>query len=254
MDEPPELATSERDPALVDRAAAGAAFELVRRTELLLDRWGTHPPPALKAGGLGVRDLRAAAALLHVEIGVAALVIETAAAAGLLDQGMADDLDAAWLPTDAFDAWQLASTAQRWATLARAWLASPRLVSAVGGRDRRQAGQRPLPRPAPQLAGRGSAPTCSPSSRRSPADGARRGHRRRRPSSQRLRWRRPRRPPARLDQVAPLLGGGGAARGHRARRRCPRFGRLLVAGEDPADALERAAARRRSTTSCSRPT
>ena len=67
VDQPPALATSERAQSLVDRAAAGAAFELVRRTELLLDRWGTHPPGALKAGGLGVRDLRAAAALLHVE-------------------------------------------------------------------------------------------------------------------------------------------------------------------------------------------
>ena len=86
---------------MVDRAAAGAAFELVRRTELLLDRWGTHPPAALKAGGLGVRELRAAATLLHVEPEVAALVIETASAAGLLDQGMTDDLDAAWLPTEA---------------------------------------------------------------------------------------------------------------------------------------------------------
>src|SRR5680860_912460 len=63
LDEPPELATSERVQSVADRAAAGAAFELVRRTELLLDRWGTHPPPALKAGGLGVRELRAAAAL-----------------------------------------------------------------------------------------------------------------------------------------------------------------------------------------------
>ena len=75
----PTLATSERDAALVDRAAAGAAFELVRRTELLLDRWGTHPPgraegrrsrrtrpagdrrpPARRArrGGAGRRDRR----------------------------------------------------------------------------------------------------------------------------------------------------------------------------------------------------
>ena len=130
----PPAATSERAQPLVDRAAAGAAFELVRRTELLLDRWGTHPPAALKAGGLGVRELRATAALLHVEPDVAALVIETAAAAGLLDQGMTDDVDAAWLPTDAYDAWLVASPAQRWTTLARAWLASPRLVSAVGGR------------------------------------------------------------------------------------------------------------------------
>ena len=41
---PPEVATSARDQALVDRAAAGAAFEAVRRVELLLDHWGTEPP------------------------------------------------------------------------------------------------------------------------------------------------------------------------------------------------------------------
>ena len=54
--------TTGRDEALVDRAAAGAAFETVRRVELLLDHWGLHPPAALRSGGLGVRDLRATAA------------------------------------------------------------------------------------------------------------------------------------------------------------------------------------------------
>ena len=83
LDVPPPLLTTERPSALVDRAAAGAAFELVRRTELLLDRWSTHPPTSLKAGGLGVRDLRASATLLHVEPAVVALVIEAAAAAGI---------------------------------------------------------------------------------------------------------------------------------------------------------------------------
>src|SRR6195952_1714877 len=122
IDQPPELSTSERAQPMVDRAAAGAAFELVRRTELLLDRWGTHPPPALKAGGLGVRELRAAATLLHVELDVAAFVIETASAAGLVDQGMSDEVEAAWLPTDTYDAWQLGSTSQKWAALAPAWL------------------------------------------------------------------------------------------------------------------------------------
>ena len=88
LDQPPSLATSERGQSMVDRAAAGAAFELVRRMELLLDRWGTHPPPALKGGGLGVRELRGQPPLLHVEPEVAALVIESASAAGLLDQGI----------------------------------------------------------------------------------------------------------------------------------------------------------------------
>ena len=236
VDQPPEPATSERDRSLVDRAAAGAAFELVRRTELLLDRWGTHPPGALKAGGLGVRDLRATATLLHVEADVAALVVETAAAAGLLDQGMTDDVDAAWLPTEAYDSWLAASVAQRWTTLARAWLASPRLVSAVGGRI----GDKPVNALSPDLprswlvglrhdvlaeltdlpdghvlaAGTGTASLV-----------------------QRLRWRRPRRLPSRLDQVGPLLAEA-AVLGITGLDGLSGFGRLLVGGEDPSEALE----------------
>src|SRR3954447_2991078 len=237
VDAPPEPSTSERAQSLVDRAAAGAAFELVRRTELLLDRWGTHPPGALKAGGLGVRDLRATAALLHVEPDVAALVIETAAAAGLLDQGMTDDVDAAWLPTDAYDSWLLASPARRWLTLARAWLTSPRLVSAVGGRI----GDKPVNALSPDLprswlvalrtdvlvelaglpTGRALAAGTGVAS-----------------LTQRLRWRRPRRPLARLEQVAPLLAEA-ALLGIAGLDAMSTFGRLVVAGEDPTDALER---------------
>src|SRR5690606_19464065 len=81
--------------------AAGAAFELVRRTELLLDHWGTHPPSMLRGGGLGVRDLRAAAVHLHVDEPTAALVVETAAAAGLLSERADADGAPAWVPTDA---------------------------------------------------------------------------------------------------------------------------------------------------------
>ncbi len=236
VDEPPPLATSERDQAVVDKAAAGAAFELVRRTELLLDRWGTHPPPALKAGGLGVRDLRAAAGLLHVEPDVAALVIETASAAGLLDQGMTDDSDAAWLPTDAFDAWLVATPADRWSTLAKAWLASPRLVSAIGGRI----GDKPVNALSPDLTrswltrlredvlaeladlavDRALAPGTGGSS-----------------LVARLRWRRPRRLASRLDQVVPLLAEA-ALLGLTGLDAPSSFGRLLVTGADPSDVLE----------------
>ena len=67
VDAVPALATASRDGAMVDRAAAGAAFEAVRRLELLLDAWGARPPSALRSGGLGVRDLRATAAALHLD-------------------------------------------------------------------------------------------------------------------------------------------------------------------------------------------
>ena len=101
--------------ALVDRTASGAAFEAVRRVELLLDQWGTAPPAALRSGGLGVRDLKAAAALLHVDETTTALLVEVAAAAGLLAQGLAPDGEGVWLPTDAFDVWSTGAMADRWA-------------------------------------------------------------------------------------------------------------------------------------------
>ena len=236
LDEPPPLLTTERPSALVDRAAAGAAFELVRRTELLLDRWSTHPPTSLKAGGLGVRDLRASATLLHVEPAVVALVIETAAAAGLVATGMTDEMDAAWLPTDAYDAWHAGSTSQRWATLARAWLESPRLVSLVGGR----VADKPVNALSPDLARswltalrddvltelaalpQGQA-LASGTGAASLVD--------------RMRWRRPRRPAARLDQVAPLMAEA-ALLGVTGLDALSGFGRLLVDGGDPTGALD----------------
>lgn len=204
LDVPPAPATSARDQALVDRAAAGAAFEVVRRTELLLDLWGTTPPAALRTGGLSVRDLKGAADLLQLEPAEAALVIETAAGAGLLATGMTDDVDAAWLPTDAFDAWQGKPVAEQWVTLVRAWLDSPRLVALVGTR----VADKPVNALAPDLErawlrdlrhdllaevvalpeGEVLASTTGAAS-----------------LVRRLRWRRPRRPASRWEQVGPLL-------------------------------------------------
>ncbi|MBZ5739579.1 helicase-associated domain-containing protein [Nocardioides mangrovi] len=135
VDEPPAVATSAREPSLVDRAAAGAAFEAVRRVELVLDQWGLHPPTALRSGGLGVRDLRATAVDLHVDEPTAALLVEVASAAGLLSTAAAPDGTPCWIPTDAFDRWTAAPTAERWLTLVRAWLDSPRMSGLVGGRD-----------------------------------------------------------------------------------------------------------------------
>jgi hypothetical protein len=235
LDRPPPLATSERDQSLVDRAAAGAAFELVRRTELLLDRWGTHPPVALKAGGLGVRDLRAAATLLHVDPDVAALVVETASAAGLLDQGlnpsMSDDRDAAWLPTESYDAWLASPVAERWTVLARAWMSGPRQVSTIG----RRVADKPVNALAPDLARSWlldlrrdvlgelvglpegvvlAAGTGVPS------------------LLERLHWLRPRRPAARLEEASAQVAQS-AVLGITGLDGLSSFGRALVEGRDP---------------------
>lgn len=135
VDEPPVLATSPRDQALVDKVAAGAAFETVRRTELLLDGWGATPPAALRSGGLGVRDLKATAARLGVDEPTAALLVETIVTAGLATTAADADGNPAWLPTDLFDAWSAKPAAERWLQLVQAWLDSTRMPGLVGQRD-----------------------------------------------------------------------------------------------------------------------
>ena len=139
----PVLVTTPRPADLVDRTAAGAAFDAVRRVELLLDHWGTDPPGALRNGGLGVRDLKAAAAHLHVDEATAALLVEVAAAAGLLAQALTPAGDGVWLPTEGFDVWTTRPTAERWLDLAVAWLATPRTPARVGARDAETGAARP---------------------------------------------------------------------------------------------------------------
>jgi hypothetical protein len=135
--EPPHPAVTQRDRALVDRTAGGAAFDFVRRVELLGEAWGNSPPPVLRGGGLGIRDLRRAATLLDVDERDAALHIEVAHEAGLLAEGGENEFDRVWLPADGFDAWLVGAVANRWLTLAASWLRTHRVVGLVGGRDER---------------------------------------------------------------------------------------------------------------------
>jgi hypothetical protein len=135
VDVAPEIPTSPRARSLVDKVAAGAAFETVRRTELLVDGWGAEPPASLRSGGLGVRDLRATAQRLHVDEPTAALLVEIAHEAGLVTTAADPDGSPAWLPTDLFDTWSAQPVGERWLVLVRAWLASDRTPSLVGQRD-----------------------------------------------------------------------------------------------------------------------
>ncbi len=124
-----------RRPELLDGAAAGQAAEAVRLVEELLDGWSTAPPPVLRAGGLGVRELKRLTDRLEVEAEQAAFWAELARAAGLVaDDGEAD---AAWAPTPAADGWLDAATPQRWAVLAEAWLRTSRVPALVGEKDAR---------------------------------------------------------------------------------------------------------------------
>ena len=135
--EPPPLATTHRTPDELDRLGTGAVLETLRRVEAVAESWTAQPPPMLRAGGLGVRDLKRTAKDLGVDDTTAALLVETAAAASLLDSS--NDSPPVYLPTPEFDTWRERDTARRWTALASAWLAmtrQPSLVSMRGDRDR----------------------------------------------------------------------------------------------------------------------
>ncbi|WP_148611450.1 helicase-associated domain-containing protein [Nocardioides rubriscoriae] len=236
VDEVPPLATAERSADLVDKVAAGAAFELVRRVELLLDHWGSHPPGVLRSGGLAVRDLKAVTTLLAVDQPTAALVVETCAAAGLLSARADVTGDQVWVPTDAFDTWLDEPPAARWVTLVRAWLASSRLPALVGTRDETGKTRNAL---APELAS-----YSMPESRAGtlaalatmPAGvvlAATTGL----PSLvEQVAWHRPRRPRSRTQQVAWTLTES-AALGVSGLDGLASYARALVDGGDPEPGL-----------------
>jgi hypothetical protein len=131
--EPPPLDAVAGDPHRGDQVAATHAAAFVDAVEELLEGWVVDPAPVLRSGGLGVRELRRAAARLDRPDHEAAMLIETAHAAGLLAALRYED----WLPTTAYDAWREQPTATRWLRLAAGWLDSPRLPGLVGARDER---------------------------------------------------------------------------------------------------------------------
>jgi Helicase conserved C-terminal domain len=135
MPEPPPLDIKQNGPGMVDQTAAGAAMETVRGVADLLGRWAAGPPPVLRAGGVGIRQLRRTATVLDVPVPVAALYAETARAAGLLAASGWADGD--WLPTGRYDAWRESGPAEQWAALAAAWLSMTRVPALTGQRDDR---------------------------------------------------------------------------------------------------------------------
>lgn len=134
---PPPLLTRAVPARHVTGASVAAATELVRLVAHLGDEWGRTPPPVLRSGGLGVRELRRTATALGVDEPAATLLVEVARAAGLVaDDGAADPR---WAPTPAFDAWIQDSPGVRWAHLAAAWITMPRAPHLAGTRNDRGA-------------------------------------------------------------------------------------------------------------------
>jgi hypothetical protein len=130
---PPDVQARVRGADVVDATAAGAALAVLRQVELLLAAWGRTPPPVLRSGGLGVRDLRRTARDIDADEAVTALLVEIAVAGDLVAEG--DGAGPEWLPTTVADGWLAAGPEVRWSQLARTWLALPRLPGMVGRRD-----------------------------------------------------------------------------------------------------------------------
>ncbi|MFJ9519206.1 helicase C-terminal domain-containing protein [Kitasatospora sp. NPDC101801] len=134
--------TVERDPQAVDNAAAGQAYTAVRTVEELLDAWGLQAPPTLRAGGLGVRDLKRAALILECTETTAAFWLELAYTSGLLAPD--GETDERWAPTPAYDLWLQQPTADRWSLLARSWLTATRVSGLTGTPDGKGKTRAPL--------------------------------------------------------------------------------------------------------------
>lgn len=133
-DEPPVLDTTTHDPSVVDRTGGLHAHAFVQAVDDLLATWSDSPPAQLRSGGLGVRELRRVAELLDLPSEQAALVVETAHAASLLDATYPAE---EWLPTEAYDTWRSRPIAERWTRLAAAWLDTSRAAGLVGQKDER---------------------------------------------------------------------------------------------------------------------
>ncbi|MEU6269023.1 helicase-associated domain-containing protein, partial [Saccharopolyspora shandongensis] len=140
-DEPiPDLAGS--DQSTVDNTAGGAALEMLRHVEGLLNAWGEEPPDVLRSGGVGVRDLRRTAKAIEVDENLLGLLVEVAVAANLIANS--EGAEPQWVPTIQSDTWLASPPEQRWAALAQAWLDLPRLPGLVGARDEKDRLLNPL--------------------------------------------------------------------------------------------------------------
>ena len=135
---PPEYAGPERPATTIDSAGAGQVMETVRQTEGLLAALDDDPANVLRTGGIGVRDLRRLARVADLPEPATAVLIEVAAAAGLLGESdpanRPNSPEPRVLPTLAYDQWSGSGLAVQWARLARAWLVMDRQPGLIGRR------------------------------------------------------------------------------------------------------------------------
>ena len=100
------------------------------KSSVVLETLGATPVPELRSGGLGVREVKRLTKVTGIDEHRLGLVLEVAAAAGLIAAGMPEPepLDGAgpyWAPTVAADRFVESPAAARWHLLASTWLDLP---------------------------------------------------------------------------------------------------------------------------------
>ena len=124
----PMLSGAKRDERQVNLAAIANVSTVLRWVEELLNFWADEPADALRAGGLGVRDLKIVSTHLGVDESCTAFVAELAYLASLISF----DADDRILPSSKFDIWLMQTPADRWQMLASQWLITSRVSGLVG--------------------------------------------------------------------------------------------------------------------------
>jgi len=124
----PSLSGAKRNEQQVNLAAIANVSTVLRWVEELLNFWADEPADALRAGGLGVRDLKIISTHLGVDESCTAFVAELAYLASLISI----DADDRILPSNKFDIWLMQTPADRWQMLASQWLITSRVSGLVG--------------------------------------------------------------------------------------------------------------------------
>ncbi|MEB4207968.1 helicase-associated domain-containing protein [Mycobacterium sp. 94-17] len=133
----PVVSTTTADDA--DAAAAGAVIDLLREVDVLLETLSAAPVSELRSGGLGIRDVKRLGKATGIDEPRLALILEVAAAAGLIASGMPDPEPVTgeapyWAPTIATDRYAAMPSAERWQLLASSWLDLPGRPALIGTR------------------------------------------------------------------------------------------------------------------------
>ncbi|OBF87816.1 DNA-binding protein [Mycobacterium sp. 852002-51152_SCH6134967] len=135
----PDPVVSTTTAADADAVAAGAALDLLREVELVLETLGVTPVPELRSGGLGVRDVKRLTKATGIDERRLGLILEVTAGAGLISAGMPEPEPEAgdgpyWAPTVSSDRFVESPTAVKWHLLATTWLELPGRPSLIGNR------------------------------------------------------------------------------------------------------------------------